>query len=155
MKKFVVAALLAVTLTACAQEADIDTNDGVQQIEEVKVTFLTPEKLEPNTDVKLEVEITQGGEIVDDADDVTFEVWQSGMRDDGEMLKGEDAGDGVFSANTTFEEEGVYYIFAHTNARGMHVMPKQQVTVGNPDMSTVLPDDADDSMEHMETEHSH
>ena len=46
----------------------------------------------------------------------------------------------------TFDHDGVYYMFAHTTARGLHTMPKQKLTVGNPDMSTVLPDESDNTM---------
>lgn len=148
MKKIILAALLALTLAACSDEADtpIDTNEGVQEIVEVTVDILTPEQVDANVPVKLEAKLTQGDEIVNDAEDVTFEVWQSGLRDEGTMIDGEFIGDGVFTAETIFAEEGVYYMFAHTNARGMHVMPKQQITVGNPDMSKVLPDDSTDEM---------
>lgn len=41
-------------------------------------------------------------------------------------------------------------MFAHTTARGMHVMPKQELIVGNPDMSKVLEDTSSNSMEHDE-----
>lgn len=161
MKKVVLATMLALSLAACASEAEtpIDTNDVVEEIVEVKVEILTPEQVEANVPVKLEAKLTQGDEIVNDADNVKFEVWQSGMRDSGTMIDGEFKGDGIFSAETTFTEDGVYYMFAHTNARGMHVMPKQQITVGNPDMSKVLPDDSTNEMKHKdgeaETEHSH
>lgn len=160
MKKIVLAAMLALTLAACGDDqTEIDTNDVVAEIAEVKVEFLTPQQLDSNVPVKLEVKLTQGDEVVNDADDVKFEVWQSGLRDEGELIEGKFIGDGIFSAETTFKEDGVYYIFAHTNARGMHVMPKQEMTVGNPDMSKVLPDDSTDSMNHLEDmeeeEHSH
>lgn len=152
MKKIVLAAVLALTLAACSDEADtpIDTNDVVAEISEVEIEFLTPQQLNVNEPVKLEVKLTQGDEIINDADDVQFEVWQSGLRDEGELIEGEFIGDGVFSAETTFKEDGIYYMYAHTNARGMHVMPKLEMTVGNPDMSKVLPDDSTDSMEHLD-----
>ena len=68
------------------------------------------------------------------------------------MVEGNLTEDGVYEANFTFDHDGVYYMFAHTNARGLHVMPKQELIVGEPDMSKVLPDDSDDSMSHMNHE---
>lgn len=152
MKKIVLTAMLAFTLAACSDKADtpIDTNDVVVEISEVEIEFLTPQQLDVNVPVKLEVKLTQGDEIINDADDVQFEVWQSGLREEGELIEGKFIGDGVFSAETTFKEDGVYYMYAHTNARGMHVMPKLEMTVGSPDMSKVLPDDSTDSMEHLD-----
>ena len=52
-------------------------------------------------------------------------------------------------AEYTFDHDGVYYMYAHTTARGMHVMPKQQFIVGNPDMSKVLEDSSSSSMDWM------
>ena len=42
-------------------------------------------------------------------------------------------------------------MYAHTTARGLHVMPKQEIVVGNPDMSKVLEDTASSSMDHGES----
>ena len=44
----------------------------------------------------------------------------------------------------------MYYIFAHTTARGMHVMPKKELIVGSPDMSKVLEDNSSNSMDNEE-----
>ena len=155
MKKVFVALSMSVALlVACSNDADespIDTNEVVGEIIEVKVDILTPESVDANTAVKLEAKVTQGDEIINDADNVKFEVWESGKRDQALMLDGEFIGEGVFSAETTFDHDGVYYMFAHTNARGMHVMPKQQITVGTPDMSQVLPDDSKNTMNQGDT----
>ena len=161
MKKVVLTAMLALALAACTSEAEtpIDTNDVVEEIVEVKVEILTPEHVDANVPILLEAKVTQGDDVVNDADNVKFEVWQSGMRNAGTMLDGEFVGGGIFQAEMTFDEDGVYYMFAHTNARGMHVMPKQEITVGNPDMSKVLPDDSSIEMIHedeqSDSDHSH
>ena len=63
---------------------------------------------------------------------VEFEVWESGMRDEGQMIEGNLTEDGVYEANYSFDHDGVYYMFAHTTARGLHVMPKQELIVGEP-----------------------
>ncbi|CAM5267029.1 YtkA-like domain-containing protein OS=Lysinibacillus sphaericus OX=1421 GN=LS41612_04175 PE=4 SV=1 [Lysinibacillus sphaericus] len=42
---------------------------------------------------------------------------------------------------TTFDHDGVYYMFAHTTANGIHNMPKQQITAGTPDMTKVIQED--------------
>src|SRR5690606_22002734 len=112
----------------------------------------------------LAAHVTQNNENVDDAESVKFEVWESGYRDNGQMIDGKLDGDGVYKAEITFDHDGVYYMFAHTTARGLHVMPKQQLIVGSPDMSKVKEDNSSDSMEmemdhdttedHGETEHS-
>ena len=152
MKKlFLTLAMTAVIVTGCGAEDDaVDTLGSGEVPVEVIVDVLTPEKLNAGESTTLEVKVTQGGEVVNDADSVDFEVWESGLRDEGTMLDGELTEDGVYTAEYTFDHDGVYYMFAHTTARGMHVMPKQQFIVGNPDMSKVLEDNSSSSMDRME-----
>lgn len=149
MKKlFLTVAMAAVLAVGCGAEDDaVDTLGNGEVPVEVIVEVLTPEKLNAGEATTLEVKVTQGGEVVNDADSVDFEVWESGLRDEGTMLDGELTEDSVYAAEYTFDHDGVYYMYAHTTARGMHVMPKQQFIVGNPDMSKVLEDNSSSSME--------
>ena len=148
MKKlFLTLAMTAVLTVGCgAEEEAVDTLGNGEVPVEVIVDVLTPEKLNAGEVTTLEVKVTQGDEVVNDADSVEFEVWESGLREEGTMLDGELTEDGVYTAEYTFDHDGVYYMYAHTTARGMHVMPKQQFIVGNPDMSQVLEDNSSNSM---------
>lgn len=141
-------AATAALVVGCAEEA-VDTIDNGEMPEEVMVEVLTPAEVAPNEEIVLEAKVTQGDKNVDDAT-VEFEVWESGLRDEGEMIEGKRSADGVYTADYTFEKEGVYYMYAHTTAGAYHVMPKHEFIVGNPDMSKVLEDDSTNSMEHME-----
>lgn len=149
MKKlFLTVAMAAVLAVGCGAEDDaVDTLGSGEVPVEVIVEVLTPEKLNAGEATTLEVKVTQGGEVVNDVDSVDFEVWESGLREEGTMIDGELTEDGVYAAEYTFDHDGVYYMYAHTTARGMHVMPKQQFIVGNPDMSKVLEDNSSSSME--------
>ena len=148
MKKlFLTLAMAAVLAVGCGAEDDsVDTLSNGEVPVEIIVEVLTPEKLNVGEATTLEVKVTQSGEAVNDADSVDFEVWESGLRDEGTMIDGEFTEDGVYTAEYTFDHDGVYYMYAHTTARGMHVMPKQQFIVGNPDMSKVLEDNSSSSM---------
>ncbi|MBK3495972.1 FixH family protein [Viridibacillus sp. YIM B01967] len=141
MKKWMIGLLVISGLLAGCNNDDAKKEDHVSNNEgtsvEVKVDILTPEKAEANKEIELAAHVTQGGEDVDDANDVKFEVWESGMREDGQMIEGKLDGKGVYKTTITLDHDGVYYMFAHTNARGLHVMPKQKIIVGDPDMSTV------------------
>ena len=149
MKKlFLTLAMAAVLAVGCGAEDDsVDTLGNGEVPVEIIVEVLTPEKLNVGEATTLEVKVTQSGEAVNDADSVDFEVWESGLRDEGTMIDGEFTEDCVYTAEYTFDHDGVYYMYAHTTARGMHVMPKQQFIVGNPDMSKVLEDNSSNSME--------
>ena len=139
-------------LVGCGDDPKVETLDTAEVPAIVDVHIQTAEQLNAGETIQLAARVTQDDEAVNDAKEVKFEVWESGLRDEGEMLDGELTEDGIYVADYTFDHDGVYYMFAHTTARGMHVMPKQELIVGNPDMSKVLEDTSSNSMEHDEEE---
>ncbi|WP_142828780.1 FixH family protein [Planococcus soli] len=156
MKKFLWLGLPFLLLAACGT-GEADSPGAGDPIEEVMVAFNTDTQADPAVEVVLSVTVTQGDEVVEDADEIVFEVWESGDRNNSEMIPAEHAEDGVYEAETIFEEEGLYYMQAHTTARSLHVMPKQEITVGSPDPDSIVPDDSDDSqgMDKMEDHSGH
>lgn len=153
MKKWFLSLLaIPVLLVGCNEE--IDTNEaGSAMPQLVEVTILTEEKLHVGEKVKLAAQVKQGDEFVEDAEEVKFELWESGKREDGVMLDGVLTKDGTYEVDYTFDYDGVYYMFAHTTARGMHVMPKKELIVGSPDMSKVLDDTSSNKMNHEAEDH--
>ncbi|MBT2571868.1 FixH family protein [Planococcus sp. ISL-110] len=156
MKKFVWLGLPFLLLAACGT-GTADSPGAGDPIEEVMVAFNTETQTDPAEEIVLSVTVTQGDEAVEDADEVIYEVWESGDRANSEMIPAEHAKDGVYEAQTSFEEEGLYYMQAHTTARSLHVMPKQEITVGTPDLDSIVPDDSADSqgMDKMEGHSGH
>lgn len=151
MKKLLISlAVLAGVLAGCNNANPSKTDDSTSHNEgstvEVKVDIQTPKKVQPGKDVDLIAHITQGGKAVNDADEVKFEVWESGKRDQAKMAEGKLDKNGLYIATTKFAHAGVYYMYAHTTARGLHTMPKQKIIVGHPDMSKVKKDTDDGSM---------
>lgn len=140
-------------LVGCGDDPEVETLETAEVPAIVDVHIQTAEQMNAGETIQLAARVTQDEEAVNDAKEVKFEVWESGLRDEGEMLDGELTEDGIYVADYTFDHDGVYYMFAHTTARGMHVMPKQELIVGNPDMSKVLEDTSSDSMVH-EEEHN-
>ena len=134
-------------LFGCGEE-ELQTDANTEAPAIVEVLIQTADHIDVGETISLAARVTQNGDAVEDADEVKFEVWESGLRDHGEMVQGELTEDGIYAVDYTFEHEGVYYMFAHTTARGMHVMPKQKLIVGNPDMSQVLEDTSSTSMDH-------
>lgn len=139
-------------LVGCGDEQEVETLDNMEMPAIVEVDIQTTEQLNAGETIELAARVTQDEEAVNDAKEVKFEVWESGLRDEGEMIEGQLTEDGIYVAEHTFDHDGVYYMFAHTTARGMHVMPKQELIVGNPDMSKVLEDTSSNSMDH-DSEH--
>lgn len=157
MKKFTLwfSLLSLMLLAACGSSNNNENKSGnmdeVPSMVEVEIKL--PETIELNEEVKLEALVTQGDENVEDANEVTFEVWKQGQEADHEMLEANNDGEGIYSISKTFEEEGFYYVVAHTTARDMHVMPREEVTVGNPDPSEK--EDQEQGHDHGEESHSH
>lgn len=164
MKKWLLA-LVAVPalLVGCADKEEPVAPAQEEELQMPDVNILTPKEVAVNEKIELAAHVFQGEKNIDDAD-VQFEVWESGKRDEGQKLDGVLDKDGVYKADVTFDHDGVYFMYAHTTANNIHVMPKQQITVGTPDMTQVLPEDEDAKMntmdhgnnaEHKESESDH
>lgn len=156
MKKFAWLGLPLLLLAACGS-GEVESSGTGPQVEEVMVAFNTDTQAEPAQDIVLSVTVTQGDEAVEDADEVVYEVWQSGDRTNSEMIPAAHTENGIYEAQTNFDEEGLYYMQAHTTARSLHVMPKQEITVGDPDPASIIADDSDDAqgMDKMEDHSGH
>ncbi|WP_460318599.1 FixH family protein [Paenibacillus sp. YSY-4.3] len=121
--------LMIVIIAGCSSGGShTGMTDGIPEIIDVQIQS-EPEKLNPGEPASIQAKVTQGGEEVTDAKSVTFEVWLSGS-DAHEMLEGTHAGNGVYSIDKTFEQDGVYNVIAHVTARDMHNMPRKQLIVG-------------------------
>lgn len=148
MKKWMFSLVaVPILLFGCGKDPVVDTLDSGENIPvAIEVEIINELALPANTEVELAARVTQGGKFVEDADEVLFEVWASGKRDESIMLEGTLKEDGIYAAQHIFPQDDVYYMFAHTTARGMHMMPKIELVVGNPDQSKVLEDTSDFSM---------
>ena len=157
MKKYIfIALIISIILSGCS-ETD---NKNAAMPSMVEVTIVNDENLNVGEQVELSAQVKQGNEFVNDADEVVFEVWESGLREQGVKLDGKLKKDGTYVVHHAFDHDGVYYMYAHTTARSMHVMPKMKLIVGNPDMSKVLEDTSNESMNtsnsgHGENEEEH
>lgn len=130
MKKYwMISALVLLALAGCSEQESQTSTQPNELPKEVKVEVKTkPEAVQANKSTEIDAIVTQDGKAVNDADDVKFEVWKDGS-DKHDMLVAKAKGNGVYAADKTFPESGVYHITAHTNAREMHVMPMVQITV--------------------------
>lgn len=129
-------------------------SDDEQQLEDdeellmLEVDFEVPETADVGEAVELIADVTYGDEPVTDADEVLFEIWESGKEDESEQIDGNNEGDGTYTLEYTFDQDGIYEMYAHTTAHSMHNMPKKQIKVG--DVSE--DEEQDDSDEAFHTE---
>ncbi len=122
-KRFLVIISFLFILTAC-------DDDGLDGLIMPEVDFEPQPIADVGETVLLEAVVTYDGEPVLDAQEMNFEYW---LEDDQEHSKTVDAinnQDGTYTIEVEFEEEGEYWIYAHTTARDIHTMPKRSIKVG-------------------------
>ncbi len=129
MKKSIWIFMLAfglVVLSAC-------NGNKVEELElpeMLDVQLEVPETVDVNEKIAMKAIVTQGEEKVADANEVEFEIWEDGKKEESSMIEAKNNDDGTYEAETTFEHDGVFTVQVHVTARGLHTMPKKEVTVG-------------------------
>jgi len=102
------------------------TADEVPEIVEVELTV--PETATVGEEVAFTAKVTQGEEIVEDANEVDFEILNTATNEK-EMVEASLNKEKQYAISYTFETDGTYDITSHVTARDMHTMPTKQVTV--------------------------
>ena len=125
MRKIIVVICSALILLAgCGKE------DEIPKLLNVDLT-VEPTNGEKNEPVTFQAKVTYGEEEVEDADDMSFEIWLANSENH-EKVAATHKGDGIYELVKTFDEEGTYYVYAHVTARDMHNMPKKEFVIGTP-----------------------
>lgn len=129
MKKLYMCTALLVMLAGC-QESEMPEDKEVNSAVPVSMdaSIVIKGKVEPGKEVILETAVKQGSQLVNEADEVLFEVRKSGQ-DKREMLEAKNTGSGMYQVMHTFEEQGKYIVVSHVTAKGLHVMPEKEVVV--------------------------
>lgn len=125
-------AFAMISLGACGTNSnDEAAQEETEEPEVLEVQFDLPETADVNETIELQATVTYGDELIEDADEVIFEHWEQGHEDDSTMLEANNNEDGTYTAEVSFENDGVYEIYAHTTARDMHTMPRKSVIIGD------------------------
>ncbi|KIL51009.1 FixH family protein [Jeotgalibacillus campisalis] len=156
MKKWMIGtvACLGMMLSACGEESEPQSQES-ETPQVVEAEIVIPEDIEAEEAAKLQVEVSQGGEAVEDAHEVIFEIWNDVEGEESEQHEAEHIGEGVYEIDYTFDEDSIYSVQTHITARDMHVMPKKQFTVGEvteEQMKTAEENAENQKSNHMESE---
>ncbi|MDX1805425.1 MAG: FixH family protein [Paenisporosarcina sp.] len=129
MKRFLAigSVLAALTLSACAtkEEPQSKTTDEVPEL--VEVDLNVPETASANVEVIFTAAVTQGEEIVEDADEVKFEVKNINTGEK-ELLEAH-LNEKQYEGKYKFTTKGTYDVTSHVTARDMHTMPTKQIVI--------------------------
>lgn len=131
MKKMVAAVLFSAVflLNGCGSEEN-KAHTAAETPEVLDVKLTGPEKVKPGEHAAYEAAVSYGDEAVTDADEVEFEVWKDGEKNDSKMFKAKQE-DGVYRFETEFKKDGVYTVQSHVTAKKQHSMPTLKVQVGD------------------------
>ena len=115
-------------LAACGKEDDVPTEVKPPEMLEVELTV--PETAAVDETVEMTAKVTQGDEKIEEADEVVFEVWEEGKKSDSEMIDSVNEKGGIYTAEKSFDHDGLFHVQVHVTANGMHTMPLTEVVVG-------------------------
>src|SRR5699024_8322134 len=121
----------------------------------LEVDLQVNDSIEAGETLDLLAEVTYGDEIVTDADEVEYEIWEKGEKDDSYFLEADNHEDGTYTAETTFDKDGIYHVQVHVTARDMHTMPEQEVTVGEGGDYSHVEEEEDKHHEEMDHDDMH
>ena len=155
MKKSLSLVILCLSLlVGCSTDSDVEKETELKPLN-VEIS-VSPEKLNPSEEVKIDAKVTYGDEEVEDADEVKFQLWEKGNEEEDEFINGDHKGKGIYSITKEFDHDGVFIVVAHVTARNMHNMPKQEIVVGD---VTQVEDNNEEAEANSETDehndHSH
>lgn len=131
------------------KKADHNDEPMDEKPQMLHANIILPEAISPNEEVTLKVEVTQGDEVVEDAHEVLFEIWQDD-KENSEMVKAEHEGNGNYAITKQFNQDGMYHVQTHVTARDTHVMPTKRFIVGE-----VSEEEMGEMEEHHEDHGSH
>lgn len=118
---------LLLFVAACGDKTD---EAEPEELLALDVDFIIDETADVGEEVELKAVVTYGDEKVTDASQMDFEVWERGKEDESETIEAENHEDGTYTIQYTFEDDGIYEMFAHTTAHEQHTMPKKEITIG-------------------------
>ncbi|WP_090724041.1 FixH family protein [Paenibacillus sp. PDC88] len=116
---------LCLLISGCSFEASSEPAALMEPID-VKLSA-SSQQISLNETVHMEAVVTQQADVIDDADEVMFEVATS----DGVSMEfeAEHQGEGVYVFDYQFKTAGEYKVTSHVTARGFHAMPSVQIVV--------------------------
>ncbi len=142
---------IIIVLTACGQSEETDQGTTDNVVKAIDAKLEVPEKADKEQDVTFSVTVTQDNKPVEDASEVEFEIWKDGLKDKSEKIAAEHTGDGKYTVQKSFDEEGLYHVQSHVTARTMHTMPKAEISIGDVKENT----EAGENKQETDKSHSH
>ncbi|WP_088102429.1 FixH family protein [Halalkalibacter urbisdiaboli] len=140
--------LIIIIISACGSN---EKNSGGQMelVQPIEVEVDSVEKAEVGENITITSVISQGEEVVEDANEVMYEVWKEEDKGSSVMLEPSEIEGHIYRLHHTFDEAGLYHIQVHVTAREMHRMPTIKIQVGEKEeVETKNPHEHEHSHQH-------
>ncbi|MDT8861422.1 FixH family protein [Alkalihalobacillus sp. MEB130] len=123
---------LLLLVTACGQTEEEQGSTGVvDELTVIEVDLDVPELAEVGEVVTFSSAVTQGDDLVEDANEVIYEIWKEGQKEESVMIEADVQNGHIYLLDYIFDEEGLYHVQTHVTARGLHRMPTAQISIGD------------------------
>lgn len=131
MMSIVLLLIVVGVLAACGnKDGDDEVITDAPELEQLLVELTVTNEVEVGETVDMSAFVTIGDRKIDKADEVVYEVWEEGKKSESIMIDSKNEGEGVYTAETSFDHDGIFHIQVHVTAEVQHMMPVEQVTVG-------------------------
>ncbi|MDR0267700.1 FixH family protein [Paenibacillus sp.] len=122
--------LMVFALVGCGSSGHdgMNMDDGMMEPLNVDLSW-SPESVKVGQKVTIEVHVAQKDKKVDKADEVQIEIAKEGDSSAHEKVAAENAGEGKYVLEKTFESAGTYSITSHVTYGPQHSMPTKKLTV--------------------------
>jgi|SRR5690625_2298049 len=123
--------LVLITLAACGNNDATDSEaPAEEELHELIVDFDVPETADVDETIEVKATVTYGDEEVTDAE-VVFEYWEQGSEEDSTKVDAVNNEDGTYTTEIDFNHDSAFEMYAHTDAKELHTMPKKAIAVGD------------------------
>src|SRR5699024_251445 len=150
MLSFIMIIALTDFIAACGSG---DVGDDEEELTVLEVDLEAPEKAEVGETVEFKATVTYGDEDVTDEDKVVYEVWKDDedkdanekdqeseddqdagdeddmFSEDSERIEATNHKDGTYTAETSFDEDGLYTVQVHVRASDWQTMTFEDIIV--------------------------
>lgn len=149
MKKYLLISMFFILLLAACGQNDNQKSEEVNFLDPIEVQLTHQTELIVNEDIVTQAFVSQNNTPVSDAEEVIFEIWQHGNPDTYRSVEALAKGEGLYEVIWSANEDGVYYVFYHVTANGMHRMEKHQFVIGDVDVERILATPDEKQKKHM------
>ncbi|WP_100406841.1 FixH family protein [Bacillus solitudinis] len=117
-------------ISGCGQGLENTGEKNPNVVLPIEVVLNVPEEAKVGEEIIISSAVSQGEDLIEDASEVIFEIWEEGRQDKGMMIEPSEQEGHLYKLTHIFEKEGKHHIKVHVTARDMHRMPATEINIG-------------------------